>query len=116
MALGCEIGQEKTRVGAEGGQTMKKEITIATMVLDDFFFFFCYAFSPFQCCCRGSGCPDFATEATVPTLAELVQPSDVPSAKSQNHPLNPREPWRLNSSRYHYAHFIDEEIEARRWP
>lgn len=60
--------------------------------------------------------PDFATEATVPIFVELSQPSDVPSAKHHHYPLNSPELWEVSSSRYHYTHFIDEEIEAHGWP
>lgn len=65
----------------------------------------------------GEGCSDFATEASVLTFAGLSQPSDVPSAKSHHPPpLESSGTLEVNYSRYHYAHFIDEEIEARRWP
>lgn len=49
-------------------------------------------------------------------LSPLSQPSQGPSAKHHYSALNPPGPWEVSHSRYHYAHFIDEEIEAQGWP
>ena len=49
-------------------------------------------------------------------LSPRSQPSQGPSAKHHYSPLNPPGPWEVSHSRYHYTHFIDEEIEAQGWP
>lgn len=54
-----------------------------------------------------------STEATVPSSAELSQPSAMLSAKRLHSLVNPPEPWEFSAGRCYYAHFIGEEIEAR---